>query len=400
MKPHQILAEKLTKNQGAHAIFSASKAEQWMNCHASIQVTMSAKSSSSFFAEEGTAAHELGENALINKEDAAFYIGKKIYKDFVVDDEMATQVQKYVDYVNALTGEDGTLLIESRLDYTEYVQGGFGTADAIIITKNALHVVDLKYGKGEKVDALNNKQMQLYALGALEIADMIASDIKKVFMHIVQPRISHYDEWSRTPKQLAAFGKKAKAASIAALKPTPKFGPSEKGCRWCAYANKCKHLADHNVKLISSEFDSLDKVIEANDVALVDNNAIDLGQLSKLIPHLNSIGKWIKALEVRALDELLSGHELPNYKLVEGRSIRKWVDEDQAEKILSATIGDRAYSKKVISPTQAEKIVEKGSIDNLIIKPQGKPTMAHMSDKRKPIEIKPISDEFNCLHDD
>jgi hypothetical protein len=398
---HKQLALKLTQAQGDHAIFSASKAEQWMNCPASLQVTMNGKkSTSSFFAEEGTAAHELGEKCLVNNLPTSAAAGTIIYKDFIVDDDMVINVQKYVDYVNALTNEGDTVLVESKLDYTEYVPGGFGTADAIVIQKDALHVIDLKYGKGEKVDAANNKQMQLYAIGALEITAMLGITIKRVFMHIVQPRIGHYDEWSRTPKQLHMFGKKATRASTAALKPDPKFGPSEKGCRWCGFADKCKPLANHNVALISEDFDSLDEVLENDNTALIDGNTISLNELSKLIPHLNNIGKWIKALEARGFDELMSGHDVLDHKLVEGRSIRKWSDEETAEKVLFATIGDRAYSKKVISPTQAEKICVKGTMDTWIVKPPGKPTMVHISDKRKPFEVKAVSDEFNCLQDD
>lgn len=368
-----------------HAVFSASGAARWMACPASIPMSepyRSDEATSSIYAAEGSAAHELAERALRDDLHGEAYIGQVIEHDghaFTVDAEMAAYVQEYLDYVRALPGE---LFIEQRVCFDHVVPGGFGTADAIVYDAEShiLHVVDLKYGQGVRVDAEDNPQAQLYAIGALSDFEWIG-EIRTVHCVIVQPRLDHISEWGTTPAELKAFAKRAKAAADNALSSSPRFGPSEKACQFCPAAGECKALAQFNLAVACDDFD----IPVEDSMTLRDIATMSGPEIAGILPHVKQIQDWLKAVESRAISEIDAGREVPGYKLVAGRSIRQWGDERDAEAALLVDLSaDDVFTRRLISPTQAEKLLGKGHplLDELVVKPAGKPTLVPESDKR------------------
>lgn len=369
-----------------HSTLGASSSARWLSCPASVKMVEGLKDKGSFFAAEGTAAHDLAEQALNADKPASEFIGNEI-SGFIVNDEMANNVQRYVDYIADIQegSVNPTLLVEQRVSYEEWVPQGFGTSDAIVIDGETVHVIDLKYGKGEAVYADNNTQAMLYALGVLQGFNHI-HDFKTFVLHIVQPRIGNYSEWSISCEDLLAFGEYAsERAELCGTKDAP-FGPSEKACRWCKASGNCKALAEHNLKIIGAEFDDLE------NITIPDTNKLTADQVAKLLPNVTLITGWLKAVESYALDAICSGGEIPGYKAVNGRSNRRWADN--SEDIVVNMLGEQAYTRKLITPTQAEKILKKefSELSDVVVKPEGKATLVPVTDKRPPIST--ILDEF------
>lgn len=304
------------------------------------------------------------------------------YLDMFEDREMADYVRVYVDYVNSLIVDSDDFAIEQRVDYSDWVPGGFGTADAVVLRGQTLHVIDLKYGMGVRVDAEENPQGMLYALGAYSCYSMI-TDIEDVVISIVQPRLDHISEWKINTRDLLKWAELAKQRAEATQEPDAPRQPGEKQCRFCKAKASCQALYDYTAKVLGSEFDDLDNMPKAN--TLTDEEmraALDAKPL---------IEGWLGAIEKLAKQRLEDGDSFPGYKLVEGRSNRKWADEREAEVKLIALLNDKAFSKpKIISPAQAEKALGKSraaEISSLIVKPQGAPTLAPESDKRPAVGV-------------
>lgn len=371
----------------AHAKLGASSSARWLTCPASVRMQEGEKDTTSAAAAEGTAAHALAEESLRSGNCPSNFIGEH-FEGFEVDDLMAYNVSQYFDYVMDIAHNCDDLMIEQRLSYSNWVPKGFGTADAIVIEDGTAHIIDLKYGKGIAVYAEENTQGQLYALGVLQEYEWL-HDIDRFIIHIVQPRLSNYSEWAISKEDLLKFGAYAKERAELALRDDAPFGPSAKACQWCKAQARCEALARHNVEVIGADFDDLDN-IEPPCAGKMTNE-----QLAQLLPNIDLINGWLKALQEKALEEALSG-QMPGYKAVAGRSIRKWGDEAAAEKFLRQTRKlkvDQAYTKKLISPTQAEKIIGKKDqkLQALIVKPEGKPTLAPADDKRPAINA---ADDF------
>lgn len=376
-----------------HSKLGASSAHRWLTCPASVRMQEGEKDKAGFAANEGTAAHALAEEALRQGEHPSKFIGQT-FEGFIVDNEMAHNVGLYFGYVSEIfmneEGED--LLIEQQLRYDKWVPKGFGTADAIVITSSGIaHVIDLKYGKGVAVYADENPQGMLYALGVLQEYEWL-HDIHEFVIHIVQPRIGNYSEWSITTDRLMDFGDYARQRAALVKTNDAPFGPSDKACQWCKAQSRCEALAKHNFEVIGSDFDNLDML------ELSVPNKLSNDQLAQIIPNTGLIKGWLDAIQEKVLDEALAG-TMPGYKAVAGRSIRRWDNVEVAEKFLRQTRKlkvDQAYTKKLISPTQAEKIIGKkdSKLQALIVKPEGKPTLAPADDKRPAINN---SDDFDDL---
>lgn len=364
-----------------HAKLGASNAHRWLACGGSVAAEQAIpETGSSPFALEGTKAHDLAEKALVQGKQPS---------DLSDDAEMIEHVTTYTDYVRAASVGADSVEYEQRVSYADWVPEGFGTADAVILKGDTIHVCDLKYGKGVRVDADNNPQGMLYALGAYAEFGYL-SDFKQVLISIVQPRLDHISEWSISVKDLLKWAEWVSQRAEIALSPDAERVPGEKQCRFCSAKGKCPALMKYTEKIIMSDFDDLDGI--ASPDALTD------AQMRNVLDNKALIEGWLSAVQTVVQDRLESGEGFDGYKLVEGRSLRKWFDDVEAEKALSDLIGDAAFKRSLISPAQAEKIVaksEKAKLGELIIKPAGKPTMVQESDKRPAISLS--GDDFDVV---
>jgi hypothetical protein len=361
-----------------HAKLSASGSHRWLHCPGSIEAERSFPRTSSSAAEEGTAAHELAEIMLRTGNNCADYVGQQLLENtaYTVTEEMADYVQQYVDYVRSFSGQHE---YEQRVDFSEWVPEGFGTADALVLSDTTLRVIDLKYGKGVLVEAFENTQGLLYALGAVSEYELIAT-VERIVICIVQPRRDHIDEWELTYDELQKWGEWIKQRAEDACKPEAPRIPGEKQCQWCAAKATCPALLKLTHETIGADFDNLDDL--ANPDVLPDERLKQALDVKKLVMS------WFDAVEQHAFEKLEKGEPFPGYKLVEGRSLRQWADESEAEQKLLTLLDNAAYEKSLLSVAKAEKVLGKkrvGEIADLITKPKGKPTLAPESDKRPPI---------------
>ena len=368
-----------------HALLSASGAHRWLECTPSAQLELQFPQSTSEYAEEGTAAHELceltarywlGEISEAEYENQRDELAKGKYYNAEMQ-ECANDYAKFVAEKTAAareTCEDAFTALEVRVDFSKYVKDGFGTGDCIIVSDNVLEIIDFKYGKGVRVEAAGNPQMKLYALGAyLEYNTLF--DIDSVRMTIFQPRLSGVQSSDEiTVKELLEWAEKyVKPRAKLAYKGEGEFAPSEEVCKFCRAKAQCKARADKNLKL----FD------EAPDVLLLTPE--DAG---KILEQAGDIQSWLADLESLVSFTLLAGQPVEGWKMVEGRSNRRFADELKVVDAMKAAGYDESllYERKLITLTQMEKDFGKKAIaetlGELIVKPQGKPTLAPAKDKR------------------
>ena len=380
-----------------HATLSASSAERWINCPGSVHMASLFPSSTSKAAEEGTLAHELAEH-LINKQKVksvekkieAFYEANPDVKGSV--EEMVDYIVPYVEYVNGtfrkVQAKDSAavLLTEQRVDFSEYVPEGFGTSDVVIIGDDKITVVDLKYGKGVEVSAEGNPQIRLYALGAINMFDLMY-EFKSVNMVIYQPRRESISQESMGVKDLQEWAEEViKPAAGLALSDKPPYCPGE-WCtsHFCPGAGACKARAKYVLELERHS---------GKDPALLSD-----AEIADCIGRAEDLAKWAKALGAYALDSALNGHAIPGYKVVEGRANRIYKDSDAVAKAVVGAGFDEAmiYKRELIGITDMEKLLTKKKFNeilkDLVIKPQGAPKLVLETDKRA--EFKPnIKNEF------
>jgi hypothetical protein len=357
----------------AHASLGASNAHRWLECAGSVQAEIGLPNTSSVFAIEGTTAHDLAELTLTTTDGAL---------DLFADQEMADYVRIYTDYVRSLSDTADLVLIEQRVDYSDWVPKGFGTADAIVLNGDTLNVVDLKYGMGVQVYAENNPQGMLYALGAYAEVNHIA-EIKNVVITIVQPRLDHISEWSISIEDLLRWAEWVTQRAEATQEDNAPRAAGEKQCRFCKAKHNCGELFRHTEAILLTEFDNIEGL--PNVDTLTDE------QVSNVLASKALIEGWISAISTHVTERLETGGGFAGYKLVEGRSTRRWYDDETAEFRLREMVGaENAVTTKVISPTQAQKILgakRKNEIAEMIVKPSGKPTLVPDSDKRLAINV-------------
>lgn len=239
-----------------HAKLSASGAHRWLNCPGSVKAEENLPDKQTIFAQEGSGAHELAEIALLKRINPFDWVDKPLITEnaIIVNQEMAANVQRYIDYINQF---DGQLFVETRVDFSHWVQEGFGTADAIIINNDVIRVIDLKYGKGVKVYADDNPQGMLYALGALSDFGVVY-DFKTVEIAIVQPRIDHISEWSISVDDLLKWGEWVKERVELTLTDNAPLIPSRKACQWCKAKSTCEQAYTRNKQSILNDFEIVD----------------------------------------------------------------------------------------------------------------------------------------------
>lgn len=372
-----------------HALLSPSSSERWINCPGSVKAIQEAQENhlvrlnrTSFYADEGTMAHELAERALTGSGNCFDYEGitLELENAMEVTREMCSYVQSYVDFVRLFEGD---LRVEQRVYFTDWVPEGSGTSDAIIVQDDRLVCIDLKYGKGVLVRAEENTQALCYALGAYQgLSDERKAKIKKVLMVIHQPRLDSVSEWEIDTQGLLRRGEAIAQAAELALSDNAPMRAGEAQCRWCPISAMCPEQMRLAQETIGCEFDDLSNISPVN--LLSDD------KLKKALDAKDTIVAWLGAIEKLVSERLGDGQSFNGYKLVEGRSNRAWVSEESAAELLELTLGEGAYTKKLLTPPQAEKAFGKElakSLDGLIVKPTGRPTLVPESDKRPSIQI-------------
>ena len=368
----------------AHAKLSASGSHRWLVCPASVMAEQGLPESTSKFAHEGTAAHELAEAVLKADGDCAPWIGTTLPEtEWTVDQEMSDYVQEYVDFVRHHAQGNAFAAYETRVYFSDWIPDGFGTCDALIIDGDTMHVIDLKYGKGIAVSPVENSQGMLYALGAY--ADMSKlTTIRRVMITIVQPRIADGDRapqtWTIDVADLLKWGEWAKQRAEACLEPGADFVPGDKQCQWCKAKPTCKALATLTEQTVMAGFGDI-----SSPDALTPATRLNDEQIARVLRAKALISSWLDAVEDHVVERLTSGGTFPGYKMVAGKANRRWSDEAQAGAALFEMIGDAAYTQKLLSPAQAEKALGKTraqEIAEFVFKPQGSPTLVVESDPR------------------
>lgn len=368
-----------------HARLSASGSKKWLNCSGSLRLEEKFPDEGSSYAAEGTTAHKLAELKLLL---AMKQITKKEFikqaAELETDAEMDEHTEGYKDYVlerfAAVGAEcpDAKLSVEERLELSEFVPDGFGTGDAVIVGFHVLEIIDLKYGKGVPVSAQDNSQLKLYALGALTRYDWLY-DVRKVRLHIYQPRIDNIDTFETDTEALYMWGSWVKQRAKLALR---KNAACTAGCwcdeGFCKARPVCRAYAEEKSKLAYLDFKQPAE-LSAEEIA-------------EVLDKADELAKWAKLVSDYALDRAVNhGARYPGFKLVEGRSCRTYTDEGAVtERLEGAGCAEEDITvKKLKGITDMEKILGKKRfaelLDGLVIKPAGKPVLVHDSDKRPEI---------------
>lgn len=379
------MSELNNHSERAHALLSASSAHRWLNCPPSALVSATYKDAGSDFAAEGTLAHEVAEWVASGKSKNTT-LDKGL--DEGVTQEMLDCATDYSDYIQEhIKTPTPTLLLEQRVDFSPWVPEGFGTCDCIILEGDTMTVIDYKYGKGVAVDAVNNPQLRLYALGALNDFG-IAYDVTKVEMHIFQPRLNNVDHETMTADELLAWGETVKpiAQKAAKGKGTYKAGAH---CKFCPHAGKCRALNNLCTEKVTAYG------ISAKAPTLAPH---EVAEVLELEPIFNL---WLKRVKAQALDDLLAGKEVPGFKVVEGKlGNRKWTDETEVlDKLVSVGYAkEKVTETKLLSPAGMDKVIGKKEValhlETLIDRAPGTPTIAPETDKRPAYNR---ADDFDTL---
>lgn len=360
-----------------HAILSASGAHRWLNCPPSARLELEFADSSGVAAAEGSAAHALAEHKLRR----ALKLRSKKPVSAFDSDEMDIHTDGYVAFVLEVIGSlkqtctDPTILIEQRLNFSRFVPEGFGTGDCLVIGDGLLHIIDFKYGQGVLVQAEDNPQMKLYALGALEIFDGIY-DISEVSMTIYQPRRENVSTYTVFKESLYQWAEEILVPIAHLAYQGGGAYVAGEHCQFCRAAVKCRVRAEEKLSLSKFEF--------ARPPLLTDE------EIECIIAKLDDLTTWANDIKTYALDSAIShGKEWSGFKLVEGRSVRKYKDDFAVADAAKAAGYRDIYRQSLITITEMEKLMGKAKfieiLGSLVEKPAGKPTLVPVTDKRPAI---------------
>lgn len=368
-----------------HAYLSASSSDRWTHCPPSAKLNAAVQERASPYALEGTCAHSLCEYLVLTA------LGRECQDPTenldVYNSEMQDAAESYRDFFMEQVAEakkfcaDPVVCVEQRVDFSKWVPEGFGTADGLIVTDGYLQVIDMKYGVGVLVDAAENTQLSCYALGGIDLYDGLY-DIQKVRLTIFQPRREHYDTWDTTKEELLRWAENTLApAAKLAIKGEGDFAAGDH-CRFCKVKETCRARADYYLEMAGEAFK--------------EPETLSTYEIAALLPKLAGFVSWADDLKEYALHKAIGGTRFPGFKVVEGRSNRRYSDEEQAVAAVSKA-GYDPFEHKILGITAMTKLLGKKRFEEilgtLVIKPQGKPVLAPESDKRP--EMHNIDDAFD-----
>ena len=369
----------------SHALLSASSSKRWLNCPPSARLCAEIEDTTSEYAKEGTDAHTLCEYKVktmlgIEMQDPTETL---VY----YNEEMERCANDYACYI--MDGleviknycKDPLVLIEQKLDFSRYVPEGFGTGDCVIVADKTLYIFDFKYGKGVEVESENNPQMMCYAVGALELFDSLY-DIENVCMIIFQPRIENISVSNMNVTELYNWAENT-------LKPIAELAYEGKGefkagdhCQFCKIKATCRKRAEYNMELAKYDFEE--------PAELTDE------EISSILIKSNDLVSWVSDVKEYALNQAIQGKNYPILKLVEGRSNRKYLNEEEVA-IAVTNAGYDPYEKKLLGITSMTNLLGRTKFNDLlgslIYKPPGKPTLVLESDKRPTMQINDFIEE-------
>ena len=369
-----------------HAKLGPSKAHQWINCPPSIALEEEFPDRQTDEASEGTLAHKLAEEMLrynngeITKATFTRRLNK-LKEDPQYNPSMLEYVEGYAAYVWEQVSEakktcpDPLVLFEQQLHFEDYVPDGFGTSDVVIIADDTAHVIDFKYGKGVSVSAIGNPQLRLYALGAyLEFSDLY--DIRQIRMTIVQPRLDNISTDMISTEELLTWANEIVVPAAKAAVAGEGVQKVGEHCRWCRAKAVCRAQRDYQMQMTRYDF--------------ADAPLLDEEEIADVLARVDELVKWAGQIKDYALAQALEHHvRYPGFKLVEGRSIRKYTDQGEIATILTKAgcTADHIYKPmELIGITDMEKMLGKKRFAELVapyvIKPEGKPVLVPESDKR------------------
>ena len=362
-----------------HAYLAASASERWLKCPPSAKLCAQEEDRGSPYAQQGTDAHELaaylaekalGRSSRDPTEDLTYY-----------DAEMQEAAEGYASFVMEQVAEakklcaDPLVCIEQTLDFSKWVEHGFGTGDCVIVADDLLHIVDLKYGLGVLVtasgeDGSGNSQLKCYALGALDTFGNLY-DIRRIRLSIYQPRRDNVDTFELSKEDLLKWADEV-LAPIARLAYEGKgdFTAGEH-CQFCKVKASCRKRAEYSMELAKYDF--------------AEAPTLDAEEIAAILPQIDSLVSWAEDIKSYALEQALSGVHYPGFKVVEGRSNRKYINEAAVAKVVSDA-GYDPYEKKLLGITAMQRQLGKKRFEELltglVVKPQGKPVLAPNTDTR------------------
>ena len=391
------MSEQINHSDRAHALLSPSSSHRWMHCTPSARLEENLPESTSSAAEEGTVAHELAEYALDMYLKGEYLplldelpTPKHIAENKYYSSEMDKYVTDYICYVCDLyeTQEGAEMHIERKFDLTSYVPECFGSCDCDIVGEKVLNIIDLKYGKGVPVDAKDNSQLMMYALGVLRtLSPKRQAEIETVRMHIAQVRLGNYSVFEMAARDLTHWG-------IHVLRPTAEKAWAGQGetkvgshCKFCKFKAQCRAQKEALV----NEFETHGET-----------KALTLDEIGDILSKSDMFTDWLASVKTFAMQAATRGEKVKGWKLVEGRSVRAINDTETAIERLKA-IGfstEDITNSKLKGIGDLERLVGKkplaATLDGLIVKPQGLPTLAPESDKRE--ALSPTIDDFEELN--
>lgn len=421
---------------GGHSIYAPSSSARWMSCGGSLIAGLFEEDETSYEAAEGTVAHGIAEEWLKTDKRPRHLIGTTITltengtsHEIPVTTSMLDFVQEYVDWCRY---EDGEMLVETKVyftdlmppanaddidefgeDYVEPIpfepQGG--TADNIIKqpSKKRLIVTDLKYGTGVQVFAENNSQALLYAYGAYQLFKD-EFEIEEIVIRIAQPRLGHMDEWIVTVEDLLGFAEIARQKAAEAWSLNAKRRATLKGCRFCRSSHNCAAIAFMMESAVGADMYYLDSDFGDDEMSMVREalaeeyrlriakfGSLTTSDLAKILPYRKVVENWFNRMDGELERRAMNGEHIPGMKLVESRSNRRYRSDADAKELFEflGLTEDQFTNTKMVTPAQMEDVIKDALgiskagapdiINRIAFKPEGRPTLVPLTDKRPSI---------------